>query len=49
MIGAFFRVNNWAFGDFDGELSAYVYLAEMAAIVTAGWAILWWRYRGSAS
>jgi ABC-2 type transport system permease protein len=49
VLGSFLEVNNWAFGDFDGELSAYVYLVEMVAVVALGWAVLWWRYRGAAS
>ena len=49
ILGAFLEVNDWAFGSFNGELSGYVYLAEMALVVATAWAILWWRYRGAAS
>lgn len=49
VLGSFVHVNNWAFDAFDGELSAYVYIAEMAIVIAIGWAVLWWRYRGAAS
>jgi len=47
ILGAFLQVNNWAFGVFDGALSGYVYIAEMVVVIAAGWAVLWWRYRGA--
>ena len=49
VLGAFLQVNNWAFGVFDGELSAYVYIGEMFVVVAGAWAVLWWRYRGANS
>jgi ABC-2 type transport system permease protein len=42
-------LNGWIFREGGGPLSPDVYIGQLFAIVSLGWAVLWWRYRGASS